>query len=167
MRKLLIALGVALSVVLFWVVTRNITKCVSADPDTAIRGCTALIEAGGDRKLASVYYDRGNAYRKKRLYAAALADYGKAIALRPDYAKAYNGRAWTYHLQDEDDKGLPDAEKAVALAPKEADCHGTRAAIYEKLGRRAEAIADYRAALALDPHRQAAADGLKRLGAPP
>jgi hypothetical protein len=93
--------------------------------------------------------------------------YTQAIALKPDYAKAYNNRGWAYHLKGEDANGLPDAERAVALAPKQANHLGTRAEIYEKLGQRDKAIADYRAALALDSHHQSAEDGLQRLGVTP
>ena len=69
------------------------------------------------------------------------------IALYPNYADAYNGRARAYHLRGDDGRALPDAMKAVALAPQGADSVETRGEIYERLGRRDDAIADYRAAL--------------------
>jgi tetratricopeptide (TPR) repeat protein len=147
----------------------NATKCMSRDPDVAINGCTALIQANQETTatdLVRAYYNRGNAYRIKRLYDQAIADSTKAIEISPNF-EAYNNRGWAYHLKGEDAKGLPDAAKAVGLAPKEAEFVETRAEIYEKLGLRAEAVADYRAALTLDTHHQSAKDGLKRLGATP
>ena len=101
----------------------------------------------------------------KRLYDAAIDDFTKAIAIKPDFGDAYNNRAWAYHLKGEDAKGLPDASKAVTLVPKEAAVFETRAEIHEKLGHRDEAVTDYRAALGFDPHNQSAIDGLKRLAA--
>ena len=94
-----------------------------------------------------------------------LYDDTSAIGLDPNFAPAYNDRAWALHEKGEDAKALPDAEKAVALTSQNARTLETRAEIYEKLGQRSKAIADYRAVLKLVPDEEASKRGLKRLGA--
>jgi Tfp pilus assembly protein PilF len=38
----------------------------------------------------------------KKLYDQATADFSKAIELKPNYAQAYNNRAWYYHMAGQD-----------------------------------------------------------------
>lgn len=179
MRRLLIGLALALIALPAWAQTRNanMKRCLSEDdPDITIAGCNALIQSGHETAadLAIAYNKRGIAYVLKAVpqgpYDQAIADSTKALALRRDYADAYDTRAIAYHWKGEDAKGLPDSEKAVALAPKNAQFLATRARIYEKLGQRDKAVADYRAILKLAPGSPSAEDAparLKELGASP
>ncbi|HEY1797203.1 MAG TPA: tetratricopeptide repeat protein [Stellaceae bacterium] len=130
--------------------------------DDAIADENAAIEANPG--LERAYYNRGWARMKKGEQDAAIADFTRAIAIKPDFS-IFNNRAWAQHLKGDDAGGLADAEEAVKLAPKNPFCLGTRGVIYEKLGRRDDAMADYRAALAIDPKDAEAIEGLKRLGA--
>src|ERR1039458_6805669 len=73
---------------------QNWDKCKADDPDTSIAGCTALIQAGQETTadLATVYFDRGIAYRDKKEYDLALQDLDEALKLKPDFAGALNTR---------------------------------------------------------------------------
>jgi tetratricopeptide (TPR) repeat protein len=91
---------------------------------------------------ATIYYNRGSAYRAKgdsfrsaagcdgavpiKLdyslvfnsngasdYDNAIADYGRAIELREDYATAYNGRGSVYRSIRDYDKAIADYSKAI------------------------------------------------------
>ena len=65
--------------------------------DQQIRGCTALINSRRDRELrATAYYNRANAYFSKGDLAAAIADYGEALKIKPQYSEALNNRAVAY-----------------------------------------------------------------------
>jgi tetratricopeptide (TPR) repeat protein len=163
------------------------TKAISLSPGFAnayaVRGSGYRLKGSNDQAIveynkalelkstapirAIIVSDRGKAFENKGMHDAAIADFSQAIALNPDFASAYNGRAWSLHVKGEDAKGLPDVEKALTLAANNAVYIETRAEILEKLGQRDKAVADYRAALKLDPTDDGSKAGLKRLGAAP
>jgi S1-C subfamily serine protease len=101
---------------------------------------------------ADDYFVLANQKRKEGDYQGALADYNQAIALKPDYANAYNNRGI---LKDElnDPKGaLADYSKAIALDPNSAKAYYNRAKLkVEKLNDLQGALADYNQAIALKP----------------
>jgi len=142
--------------------------------DLAVTDYTHAIAIQSD--FDALYIYRANSYQSLGSQDRAISDYTKAIAvisanasptLQGDLATAYNGRAWSYHLEKQDAVGLADAEKAVALAPHDPEAVETRAEIYERLGRKGQAIAGYRDALKLQPDIAGAEAGLRRLGAEP
>jgi len=47
--------------------------------------------------------------------AQAAADYSRSIALNPQYAEAYNNRAYVYMMQNNYSLALPDLDKAIAI----------------------------------------------------
>ncbi len=67
------------------------------------------------QKTAQDYYNNGNAKAELQDYRGAIADYNKAIELKPDFAEAYinRGRA-KYELKDLDGACL-DLSKAGEL----------------------------------------------------
>jgi tetratricopeptide (TPR) repeat protein len=117
MRRVWIALGVSL-IALPALAQTNVQKCVSEDADVAIAGCTALIQAGGldTAHMAGVSTIRGNAYSDKEMFDQAVADYSKAISLKPDPI-AYDGRALIYAKQGHKDLAIADFQSAQKLDP--------------------------------------------------
>jgi tetratricopeptide (TPR) repeat protein len=117
MRRVWIALGVSL-IALPALAQTNVQKCVSEDADVAIAGCTALIQAGGldTAHMAGVSTIRGNAYSDKEMFDQAVADYSKAISLKPDPI-AYDGRALIYAKQGHKDLAIADFQAAQKLDP--------------------------------------------------
>jgi tetratricopeptide (TPR) repeat protein len=115
MRRVWIALGVSL-IALPALAQTNVQKCVSEDPDVAIAGCTALIQAGGldTAHMAGVSTIRGNAYSDKEMYDQAVADYSKALSLKPDVV-AYDGRALIYAKQGHKDLAVADFQSAQKI----------------------------------------------------
>ncbi len=63
------------------------------------------------------YYNRGVAYGDKGLYDQAIADYTQAIALKPDYAAAYDNRGWSYEKKGARDQAVADYRAALRLDP--------------------------------------------------
>jgi tetratricopeptide (TPR) repeat protein len=117
MRRIWIALGVSL-IALPALAQTNVQKCVSEDPDVAIAGCTALIQEGGldTAHMAGVSVIRGNAYSDKEMYDLAVADYSKALSLKPDVV-AYDGRALIYAKQGHKELAVADFQAAQKIDP--------------------------------------------------
>ena len=68
------------------------TECDSekGSPDGIIIACSKVIKA--DSRAAWAYFKRGNAYQVRGELDRAIADYGEAIVLGPQFALAYNNR---------------------------------------------------------------------------
>jgi tetratricopeptide (TPR) repeat protein len=65
--------------------------------------------------LPSVYVYRGIAYLDKSNYEMALADFEKAIQLRPDSALAYYSRGLAYYSMGDDIQAIADFKKVLEL----------------------------------------------------
>jgi tetratricopeptide (TPR) repeat protein len=64
---------------------------------------------------AEGYHKRGEAYKNKKEYDTAIADYTEAIRLKPDLAGAYNSRGDIYAEKGEAELARLDREKALEL----------------------------------------------------
>lgn len=89
-------------------------------------------------------YDIGNCQQ-------AVSDYTKAITLNPNYAQAYNNRAYTNMRMRNYSAALPDLDKALELKPDYIQALMNRGDIhnYYYAIDRQSAIQDYKKALAL------------------
>ena len=75
--------------------------------------------------------------------------YDKAIALKPDYANAYNNRGNALNALKRHDEAIASFDKAIALKPEFAEAHNNRANALYALKRLEEAIANYDKAITL------------------
>jgi tetratricopeptide (TPR) repeat protein len=76
------------------------------------------------KKKSEAYYNRGINQRKLLRYQEAIKDYSSAIALRPDYFKAYNNRA-VAKISIEDFKGaITDCEYVIKFDDEKSDSKG-------------------------------------------
>ena len=93
------------------------------------------------------------AMKKRGVYdtegAEALLD--KAIARSPDYAEAYNQRAFVRFLRENMDGALEDADQALAFEPKHFGAMAGRALILMRQGRFRLAQDQLRQAVAIHP----------------
>jgi tetratricopeptide (TPR) repeat protein len=96
--------------------------------------------------LASQKYDKGD-------YRGALADYDRAISLKPDYAKAYRARATVKAGKINDPQGaLSDLNRAIQLNPNDDLSYSLRGFFkYDLLDDPQGALADLNRAIQLDP----------------
>lgn len=94
-------------------------QCVGGDPETAMRGCTALIdgklESGTD--LAVAHYNRGNALYRQGDYDRAIRDYDQAILLNPLYANAYGNRGNAWLRKGDYDRAIADYDHCLRFNP--------------------------------------------------
>jgi tetratricopeptide (TPR) repeat protein len=82
------------------------TDLSSCLPDWAI---AAIREA--DPNHADAYSSRALAYKDKRDYAKAIEDFGRALKIDQNNARAYNLRGFCYH-------NMGDADRALAALPQ-------------------------------------------------
>jgi Tfp pilus assembly protein PilF len=88
------------------------------DPDANIRGCTAVIQKGGTDY--GIYLQRALAYLNKGLYANAIADFTKVIALDPKDHSYYALRGLAYERKGQRAQAIADYRTAVRLNPPDS-----------------------------------------------
>ncbi len=114
---------------------------------TAISNPPSSLKTATDYLAQGDYdYDTGNCPQ-------AVANYTKAITLNPNYAKAYNNRAYTNMRLRNYKDALPDLDKAIQLNPNYIQALMNRGDIhnyYYQIDRQA-AIADYKKVISLSP----------------
>src|SRR5262249_39761634 len=81
----------------------------------------------------------------------ALANYDKAIALKPDFAEAFNDRGNILRELQLFDEALASCDKAIALKPDYAEAFYNRGNILMELQRLDEAVVSCDKAIALKP----------------
>ena len=72
----------------------------------------------------------------------ALADFNKAIALRPDNAQAYYNRGLLYQSQHQHQFAIDDFTTALALTTQKTDLYVARALSYLAIGDAKSAASD-------------------------
>ena len=100
---------------------------------------------------ASVLLNLGNLYAQTGRLELAIENYGQAIALRPDFDKAYFDRAGAYTVKHDFARAMADFDKAIELRPSFADAFASRGALYLANGKFERALSDLNAALKLAP----------------
>jgi len=82
----------------------------------------------------------------KGQYDRAIEDFNKAIALDPNYAKAYTNRGIAYADKGQHDRAIEDYNKAIALDPNYAEAYTNRGVAYYLKGNMGRAISDFQKA---------------------
>jgi tetratricopeptide (TPR) repeat protein len=100
---------------------------------------------------AQKYYDEGNALLAQRRFVEAAACYDQAIALKPDYALAYNNRGNAFKNLQRFQEALDSYDRAITLQPYRKELLANRANALQNLERLEEAIACYESVIALKP----------------
>jgi tetratricopeptide (TPR) repeat protein len=88
-------------------------------------------------------------HRSGRLLEA-IADYDRAIALKPDHTNAHNNRGNALFQLGYYDVALASYDQAIALQPDYATAHNNRGSALNRLGRHDEALASYDRAIMID-----------------
>jgi len=131
-----------LGVVMYKSATAPDTYCstfhqTSSYPPTTIKTGMDYFEQG------NYDYDTGNCKK-------AVEDYTQSIKLTPNYAQAYNNRAYTNMRLGNYKDALPDLDKAIALNPNYINALMNRGDIHnDYIVDRPAAIADYEKVIAL------------------
>ena len=119
----------------------------------------ALRSAHAAAPRDAAYFIRFGTYKLDACdYAAAAANYERAIALEPDNAEAYHWRGIVKDAQGDYAGAIADFDRAIALNPDDADIYYNRGVTKANQGDYAGAIADYNRVVALDPDNMAVFD---------
>lgn len=95
---------------------------------------------------------RGDGFFASREYDKAIVEYTRAIELKPDFAEAYNNRAYaSYSKYDGTGDPVADLDRALSLRPDFAHAYNTRGCVYMAAGKPDKAIADFSRAVQLQP----------------
>ena len=100
------------------------------------------------------YNNRGAAYMELNRLDEAMADFAKAIELKPDFALAFRNAGQVFYKARAYDKAVPVFSKVIELSPRDAVAYTWRAACRAALGDQASAAADRRTAAGLTGRQQ-------------
>jgi lipoprotein NlpI len=123
--------------------------------DERIAACTDLItraKATGSftpRSLAMTYSNRGVAWKDKGDSDRAVADFGEAILLSPDFAIAFSNRGTVWSQKGDSGRAIADYSEAIRLDPRFAEAYYNRAIDWISRGENDRAIADFDQAIRL------------------
>ena len=113
--------------------------------DEVLGSCDAYLAR--EEPTVEVLEIRGLARVARRDLSGAIADYTRAIELRPDLEPAIktrllNRRGWAHHFADATRLALDDFEASLALVADQAEAHAGRGFARVRLGDWKEAVAD-------------------------
>ncbi len=148
-RRWLAVIGILGIGILLWLLGVNVfrqTAQPSAQRVTPPNPPETLNSADDYLTRGDYDFDLGN-------YNAAIADYSRAIELKPDYAEAYNNRAYAYMKMEKYALALPDLDRAIQLRPDYVNALMNRGDIYNYYYAidYDRAVADYDRVLQLAP----------------
>jgi len=111
------------------------------------------IPNSGPLSSAEAYLARGDYYSNLKDYTYAIADYSNAIALRPDFAEAFNNPGLAYSLKSKSElsKAIADYSQAIQLRPAYANTYNNRGVAYMASGHPQQALSDFNHAIELKP----------------
>ncbi|MFM5930090.1 MAG: tetratricopeptide repeat protein [Novosphingobium sp.] len=127
--------------------------CMDAASDSAVAACTRLLSE--DEALAR--YNRANAWRELAFrYKAqakapdgpdplgmALADYDRALVLRPGFAEALVNRGVAHAERRDFLSAIADYDAAIALRPDLAEAWNNRSLAWHRAGHYDRALKDF------------------------
>ena len=123
--------------------------CVGSTAD-AIDGCTRVISSARSTRdqVGNAYIGRGQHYYEKKDYDRAIADFNKAIPLKPKWLQlAYGNRGNAQSMKDLDQDAIDSYDQAIAIDASYSAAYTGRGLVYEKMGLIERARGDYEAAL--------------------
>ena len=103
------------------------------------------------RSGATSHYNRGNALEDKGDYRAAIAEYRKALALRPNYTEAHYNLGTALHYKGDQNGAIAEYRKALDLKPDYAPAHYNLGWILADTGKKQEAALEFQQAYHLNP----------------
>jgi tetratricopeptide (TPR) repeat protein len=120
---------------------------------SAFDGAIESAQQGGTSEgLAAVYFYRGYIYwMAMDDTREAIADYDKAIKLRPDYSSVYFNRAFVCAAKGNYDQAVADYTKVIELEPDNVEAYLNRGVAYAANSEYDLAMADYDKAIELRP----------------
>lgn len=120
-------------------------------PGTGTLTGTAIQEVSSTHREAEAEYELGQACRRRKDYAKALAHYTEAIRLSPRSVDAYFRRGQVHRLAGNSEEAVADFGRVVQIDSRHAEAYFRRGEALARLGRIEQAIDDYSEAVRLQP----------------
>jgi tetratricopeptide (TPR) repeat protein/V8-like Glu-specific endopeptidase len=102
-------------------------------------------------KADDFYIQAGDKYDKGD-FKGAIADYTKAISLKPKYLDAYNNRGLARYNLGDFQGAIDDYNQSLTINSQDADSYNNRGLARSALGDKKGAIADYNRAIEINPN---------------
>jgi tetratricopeptide (TPR) repeat protein len=102
-------------------------------------------------RLVEFYQQRGRKSADQQDYAAARADYTRAMELQPDNSAIYTKRGEAYFYLDNFSAALADVNRAIELDPDDGDAYACRGTGYYSIRNYVAAITDLSRAIERHP----------------
>lgn len=112
---------------------------------------------------ADLLLARANAALEQGDHPLAMRFLDAALELQPDFAEAWNRRAFVFYQENEMQRALGDLRRALALEPRHLRALGGLAGILRGLGEKKAALAAFKKLLDVNPFAEGAADAVKEL----
>ena len=110
------------------------------------------INALAAEKNAEHYYQSGKVKSNRGDYQGAIADYTRALELKPNFDKAYFNRGVAKDNLGDYSAAIADYNKSLKILPNDPQAYYSRGLAKDNLGDYSAAIADYNRAIALNPN---------------
>jgi tetratricopeptide (TPR) repeat protein len=106
-------------------------------PESPVKSVKSTVDA-------NAVYNHGVALMHEKKYAAALADFEKAVQAKPDFAEAHNNLAYCLRQQGpaKYSEALRHYDKAIKLNPNLAEAYEYRGVLFVKMNRKNDAEKD-------------------------
>jgi tetratricopeptide (TPR) repeat protein len=143
----IVVLCLTLGLVGVYKAIQPVVSCASA-PKKPLSTPPAILETAQDFLAQGDYdYEQGDCDK-------AIADYTRGIEVNPDFAEAYNNRAYVYMVKKDYAAALPDLDHALQLRPNYVNALMNRGDIYNYYYEidYERAVADYNRVLSIDPN---------------
>jgi arylsulfatase A-like enzyme/Tfp pilus assembly protein PilF len=128
------------------------------DPDEGLKALLQVVKT--DPEVIDAWFMLGNEYYRRGRFDDAIANYRKALALKPDYDLAVINMANAYRGLGRDDEALAGYRRYLQLDPNNAHVEYEAAQILIDTGRFQDASALLNAALKAEPTMAAARNAL-------
>lgn len=97
------------------------------------------------------YNDRGVAFKRLAQIDDAIADYTRALEIKPDFTNALNNRGVAYLEKGLHDKALEDFTRALELGDFSSQIYTNRGLAYALMGDQNKALVDFKKAISIRP----------------
>ncbi len=133
----------------------------AGDPLRRLEVCTALLEqpSASDDERARAYAARGNAHFRLGDFAAAVADYGQAIARDPDKPANWFNRGSAYYGAGRHRDAIRDFTEVIEINPDSGRAWYSRGYAHLRIGAAGQAVADFDQAIFFNPRLASAWSG--------
>lgn len=130
--------------------------------ETAERAVWAIWSRSGDSKVDGLFKQGLEQMNQDRL-DEAIATFTRIIALKPDFAEAWNKRATAYYIAGDYRRSLKDCDEVIKRNPVHFGALAGYGQIYVRLDRPEKALEYFRRALAVNPNLEGVEDAVEEL----